>query len=547
MHRSDYSQEYGESGYPHYGGGTHPGDDGDYYGPPTPLPPTPVVIPEEVGNYLRHFKRCVINRSVTEIYRLYEYDFNELTERFYKEKFWPTAEQITQIVGDDCEFFLLLYKEMYYRYVYARITRGPSLDYRYHSYNNYSDLFCYILNAEEPVPFHLPDRWIWDIVDEFVYQFQSFCQYKANPSKRSPDDLQELIRMERDVWNLYPVLNILYSVVSKSQINEQLKALVEGGNPDEVADEFGSHPLYFKLGYFALIGLLRLHILIGDYTEALATVKYLEFDPKGLYNTVPSCFVTLHYYVGFAQMMMRNYSEAIKIFVNALLFIQRTRNLQQQQHKTWQYDVIGKTNDQIFQLLAICMTLQPQRIDESVHSQLTEKLSDRINRMAKGGPEALVEFENAFVSGCPKFLAPTVTVHEQQNNYAKEPTNQQVRMFMIEMKEQELIPVLRGYLKLYSSIPVSKLASFMELQQEELVAALLSYKHKLCDVSSVADEEDTTADLDFYIDKDMIHVADTKVGRRYGEYFIRHIQKLMELNKNLEKISLKVGAGSKGK
>lgn len=29
----------------------------------------------------------------------------------------------------------------------------------------------------------------------------------------------------------------------------------------------------------------------------------------------------------------------------------------------------------------------------------------------------------------------------------------------------------------------------------------------------------------------MIHVADTKVARRYGEYFIRHIQKLMEVKK----------------
>ena len=27
-----------------------------------------------------------------------------------------------------------------------------------------------------PVPLELPNQWLWDIVDEFVYQFQSYCQ-----------------------------------------------------------------------------------------------------------------------------------------------------------------------------------------------------------------------------------------------------------------------------------------------------------------------------------------------------------------------------------
>ncbi len=36
------------------------------------------------------------------------------------------------------------------------------------------------------------------------------------------------------------------------------------------------------------------------------------------------------------------------------------------------------------------------------------------------GSEALMEFENAFMAGCPKFLAPTVSVMEQpQMNFAK--------------------------------------------------------------------------------------------------------------------------------
>ena len=106
---------------------------------------------------------------------------------------------------------------------------------------------------------------------------------------------------------------------------------------------------------------------------------------------MPSCLVTLHYFVGFSHMMMRNYGEATKIFVNCLLYIQRTQNLQQGGaqsqgggKKAAKYDVIGKTNEQLFHLLAICLTLQPQRIDESLQSQLHERCGDRMLRMSNG-------------------------------------------------------------------------------------------------------------------------------------------------------------------
>lgn len=42
--------------------------------------------------------------------------------------------------------------------------------------------------------------------------------------------------------------------------------------------------------------------------------------------------------------------------------------------------------------------------------------------------------------------------------------------------------------------------------------------------------------VDFYIDKDMIHVADTKVGQRYGDYFIRQIHIMEELHRAMKKL-----------
>ena len=50
--------------------------------------------------------------------------------------------------------------------------------------------------------------------------------------------------------------------------------------------------------------------------------------------------------------------------------------------------------------------------------------------------------------------------------------------------------------------------------------------------------KDVTAPVDFYIDKNMIHIADTKVAPRYGDFFIRQIHKFDELNRGLQKITL---------
>lgn len=326
-------------------------------------------VPDDVVRYLIYFKKMIEEQNVLEIQDLYENGFPELTERYFSEKMWPNEAVVDHIVGrPENRMFLILYKELYYRDLYTRMNRGPSLCHRYDSYMNYQELFSEILTQhnQAPVNLKLPEVWLWDIIDEFVYQFQAYCLYKANPAKRTIDELDDLVDIEntQNAWNIYPVLNILYSLLDKSQINIQLKAIREGSDPDSVADEFGRSELYFRLGYFSLIGLLRTHVLLGDYHQALQTVEYLDMDPKGLYNAVPSCLVTLHYFVGFSHMMMRNYGEATKIFVNCMLYIQRTQNLQQQQvvqKKTLKYDVIGKTNDQLFHLLAICLTLQDRK------------------------------------------------------------------------------------------------------------------------------------------------------------------------------------------
>jgi translation initiation factor 3 subunit L len=75
---------------------------------------------------------------------------------------------------------------------------GPGLDARIQSYVNYNDFFSLVL-ADEPLQLELPNIWLWDIIDEFIYQFQSFCLYKANPGKRDKEEVRQFEEQAHDV------------------------------------------------------------------------------------------------------------------------------------------------------------------------------------------------------------------------------------------------------------------------------------------------------------------------------------------------------------
>ncbi|XP_045214078.1 eukaryotic translation initiation factor 3 subunit L-like isoform X1 [Mercenaria mercenaria] len=495
------------------------------------------IVPDVIKNFLTYFRKCVKEQNVYGIQDAYENGFSKLTERFFKTNPWPDAEVVAPIVQHD-PVFLNLYKELYYRHIYARVSSGPTLDQQFESYYNYCNLFNYILNADEPVGLQLPNQWLWDIIDEFIYQFQSFSIYRCKIGKKLPEEI-DVLRNNPKIWNVHSVLNVLHSLVEKSNINRQLEVYASGGDPDSVSGEFGQQSLYKMLGYFSLIGLLRLHSLLGDYYQALKVLENIDFNKKNMYSRVPACQITTFYYVGFAYMMMRRYQDAIRTFSNILLYIQRTK--QMFQTRVQMYDQITKMNDKMYTLLAICLVLHPIRIDESVHSQLREKFADKMLRMSKAD---LQEFEQNFSFACPKFLSPVPPNYDtvQMLNFHKEPFMLQCKVFIEEVAQQILIPTIRSYLKLYTTLPIQKLAIFMDMSEDELKQHLMCFKHKMKNVvwtkgtSGLEGEFQSASEVDFYIDKDMVHIADTKVARRYGDFFIRQIHKFEEITRSLKNI-----------
>lgn len=96
------------------------------------------------------------------------------------------------------------------------------------------------------------------------------------------------------------------------------------------------------LGYFSLVGLLRLHSLLGDFYQAVKVLENMELNKKTLYSRVPACQISTYYYVGFAYLMMRRYADAIRTFSHILLYVQRTKPLYQA--KTYQNDQVNRIN-----------------------------------------------------------------------------------------------------------------------------------------------------------------------------------------------------------
>ncbi len=106
----------------------------------------------------------------------------------------------------------------------------------------------------------------------------------------------------------------------------------------EIAGEYGSKPLYRNLGYFSLICLLRVHVLLGDPTLALQTMENVELTGGAFLTRITACHVTTYYHIGCAYMSLGRWPDAIKIFTSVLIFFIR---MKQYHTRSYQYGSVS--------------------------------------------------------------------------------------------------------------------------------------------------------------------------------------------------------------
>ena len=293
------------------------------------------------------------SQDLTSILALYEGAWNELSEKWYKNSSWPKVEVIAPFVNNDA-LFLVLYKEMYYRHVYS-LNSGTlvTLEDRVESFQNYFNLFAYLIKTPpENIDISLPNQWIWDMIDEFIWQYNDYAKFRAKlanmrfQATKDPEVEKniEFVAKQKDIWSSVYVIVTLNALVTKSDIKHLLDTEKRDG-PSSAPSSSGA--FFIKmLGYYSLIGLLRVHTLLGDYHTAIKCIDSIDFTKRvQLFSKVVACHITLFYYTGFVFMMLRRYADAVKFFTQLLTYINRIKNIHT---RSYQYDDIIKKNEQVY-------------------------------------------------------------------------------------------------------------------------------------------------------------------------------------------------------
>ena len=345
---------------------------------------------------------------------------------------------------------------------------------------------------------------------EFVYQFQGYCQIKtavystaqkhglldahghtvvsdnttassSNKHSNLAENLQ-LLQNNTDAWDIEAVYSYLYRFIELG---------FQPPNDDNNDDQKKKKPvkpvdIYFSL--FASIALSRLECLLGDYTaslKALDTVhanadviiakEETESTVADVLYAVVAARVSLAYHAGIAYLQLRRYQDAAAILLECATSLQQGFKTGAVRH-----DQFNKQYERFLALLAILQQILPGIVsnnnnnhnnnnsggDESVWRAVREKHGHKMET-ASSSSSSLEEWFQS-----PKFIAADPTVGA---NYHR----QQIDMFNQAMQPVTASRNLRSYLKLYTSLPVQKLANFHDVSVADFLPTLLCYKARL--------------------------------------------------------------------
>jgi translation initiation factor 3 subunit L len=318
------------------------------------------------------------------------------------------------------------------------------------SWTTYSQLFDFIRSVEDN-ELMLTPQWVYDIVQEYVYQFQGFCQYRS--SSREP----AVVLANKQAWAV-------------ATVHRTLTDLIALFAPQATTTK--SH-----FGYFAMIELSRLECLLGDFSASISSVSSVRiFDRTELFNTVLSSHVNMYYHACVSLLMLRRFADSIQVLSEALLHISRVLRPGAGALRQPSQSVLQKMMDKVLALLAISMALSPgTRVDDQVRELVEQRVQDKYRRMQTGDVSA---FEEAFEAACPKFISPCVPTVYPTANLCHETVRMVVSVFMSEVRQHAALLKLRSYMRLYSAVQVDKLARLNDSTEAELLSQLVAYKHK---------------------------------------------------------------------
>lgn len=437
---------------------------------PTDLPMyrLKVVAPESdtaaaspFESFKQRLEASLRNGSEAGLLQLYDFEFNRLTNSGLN----PPEP------GGSQTDVKLLYSELFYRWAHSKTQ--VTLAQREAAFMNYLELFIYLKN----VKFSFPSQWLWDMIEEFLFQF---CSFWLNVAKNLEHDVPA------DVWELTTVQRVLGELVLHFDVCSSHSVNAPSSKHKNAA-----------LGYFAYYGKLRLEVHLVDFTGAFDTLQKIDSSSLHFYKLYPACYVFLSYYAGHTFFEQGRIQDSVVVLNSALSYYVTIRPFLA---KSYLYHILVKKAEQALALLAIGFVMCPLELSPSVNSLMRSKLGDKFTRLQRGDDIAV--FIELFKFSAPKTLD---TVCGEKRYSLMFPS--------IVEKSQPLVKLI-SFARIYKSASFSKVQLVVGLSSEEVRAAIARLE-ELSSTSVVADGYSEKVKVPIMLDITLAVLGDKLVSTKH--------------------------------
>eukprot|EP00484_Ammonia_sp_Unknown_P000484 CAMPEP_0197022516 /NCGR_PEP_ID=MMETSP1384-20130603/3368_1 /TAXON_ID=29189 /ORGANISM="Ammonia sp." /LENGTH=571 /DNA_ID=CAMNT_0042450573 /DNA_START=36 /DNA_END=1748 /DNA_ORIENTATION=+ len=554
------------------------------------------VITDETRQFLVQFRENVERGNARLLYSSYT-AFQQITEKTYQVSTWPLDIDVIRALKlnhreESTKIFLYLYRELYYRHAFTRCD--ISVETMHDSFQNYINLFNTLLDYyDEGKQFaEIPNVWLWGFIDSFVSQFQYYHHFVSDP-KDGYKNMAELLAQYKNntkqksiqqKWNVQVVMRYLHYFVHAAQIpikyneppevNLQAQSDLNKIDRDNMNDQEQQQQaqrsrtktpsiMMQMLGFFSLIGLCRIHTILGDYRTAVDVMDPVDLKAKSAITKLASCGISAHYYLSFAYIMTRRSPDAHSMLSTLLrnpryekggirrrfAFTEMDDEKDKKKGKEVASDqeLSDKDRyhrsylnneamlDRAWAMLAVAQTQSPSKLDEAtlggpLHEYFGNEMDD-INDNTSSAERRKASYAKLFSTAAPDFINTfdPFDFEKLAKVTAQELCNNQFRAFMrLTNKRMDMLKI-KNEIRLFRVIPLAKLAKAMGYEEDEiskLNRELIRLKWRMTQNKKVDAWGNTKDQFTFYIKNDCVYVQELQTSQlwKYSDYFIRNIQ-----------------------
>nr|CCC93622.1 putative EIF3-interacting protein [Trypanosoma congolense IL3000] len=387
-------------------------------------------IPREVYSFFGGLDDAVDSWDTNILHELYENQFPSLTQAFYvggqgQFRSWPSL-RIKKV--SDC-FKNRTAEQLYsfLRFKHLFTDRGVKQADAKSSWETFVILFSALPSGSCDIP----NWFLWDIFDEFLFQMTVVYQKRF---------------AGRAEWSVTETVQIMERVVADSGIME----VMETESVEEIVKP-GPRHAQWMCGFFGIITLAKINVLLGDYTSALSVLKPLDIYGRGrqILLQVAPANVSLLYHVGFSYLMLRRYADASRVFRLSLSTKVNSRKFSEKVQLDCAYMHV---------VSCILGGTQPDNLSWLMEPRKHSVFEDDKELLAAGDEE---RFRDVFDRCSPKFLAvPPMTTSVYKGTEGKE---LQARLFRRAVKQQEDTIKLRGYFGVYQTTTTELVKTILDV------------------------------------------------------------------------------------